>query len=247
MIMRLFLIGLLSLSLNARSANDTPDWHLYPSYARHLCRLPAAHKKAIFFRADTDEKIVALTFDDGPLKRTPALLKLLKQRHTAATFFLLAPQVNQHNALLYDDPLFEAALHGYHHLDFRRLSQKHIRKELDRALTIFHAHGLHPRYFRPPFGMTSTALLHQLKKRQLTPILWSLDSQDWHHLRGKKFIQNIHEHLTPGSVILLHDQSTSLRDLSRLLNVIRQAGYRIVPLEELIQKGWQVPCPQPDR
>jgi len=242
MTLRLLLVLALSLTLHARSANDTPGWHLYPSYARHLCRLPDPHKKQIFFRANTPERIVALTFDDGPLGRTPALLRLLKKRHTPATFFLLAPQLTRAKAHRYDDPLFEVALHGYHHLDYRRLSPGRVRKELDRALRTFHRYDLHPRYFRPPYGMTSSPLLSELSKRHLRPILWSLDSQDWNHYRGKKFLKNVIRHLAPGSVILLHDQATRLQDLDALITAIEEAGYRIVPLSRLVQEKSLLPC-----
>ena len=242
MIIRL-LLGLgLSLMLHARSANDTPGWHLYPSYARHLCRLPAAHTQQIFFRADTDKRIVALTFDDGPLGRTPALLKLLKRRQTTATFFLLAPQLTRAKARLYADPLFTVGIHGYRHLDYRKLSPGRIRKEIDRALRIFHRYDLHPCCLRPPYGMTNAILLRELGQRSLRPVLWSLDSQDWNHYRGRKLIHNVVRHLAPGSVILLHDQAIRLQDIDALITAIGEAGYRIEPLSRLVQEKSLLPC-----
>ena len=242
MIVRFLLFLLLLSSLNARSANDTPGWHLYPSYGRYLCRMRPEKKKQIFFRTSSEEKIVALTFDDGPLRRTPALLQLLKKRNIPATFFLLAPQISEAKARLYDDPLFEVGLHSYHHYDYRKLSPRRVRWELDHALRIFHRHGLHPRYFRPPYGMVSTALLRELTKRDLHTILWSIDSQDWNRYRGQRLIDNILPSLVPGSVILLHDQATSLKDITALIDAILQSAYRIVPLKRLIEKGGVLPC-----
>ena len=243
MIVRLILLVALLNSLQARSANDAPGWNLYRSYARHVCRMQTEMKQQIFFRASSEEKVVALTFDDGPLGRTPSLLRLLKKHNTPATFFLLAPQITKAKALQYDDPLFEVGLHSYHHLDYRKLSPQRVRRELDRALKIFHRHGLHPRFFRPPYGMVSRVLLRELKKRNLHTILWSIDSQDWNHYRGKRLIHNIVRSLAPGSVILLHDQSTSLNDISTLINAIEEAKYRIAPLSTLLSKGNMLPCP----
>ena len=47
-----------------------PQWNLYPSYYRHLHRMPKSLSSHIFFKANTTEKVVALTFDDGPLAKT---------------------------------------------------------------------------------------------------------------------------------------------------------------------------------
>ncbi len=204
--------------------------------------MPAAKRASVFFRADTREKIVALTFDDGPLGRTPALLEILRRRHAAATFFLLAPRLTAAKARLYDDPLFTVGLHGYHHLDYRKLPSRRIRRELDRALELFDRFGLRPRYFRPPYGMVSARLPGELARRHLRTVLWSLDSQDWNRYRGKRLLHNVTAHLTPGSVILLHDQSASPKEIGALVDAIRHAGYRIVPLATLIEKGSKQPC-----
>ena len=230
---------LLPLTLLANPT--TPKWNLYPSYYRHLHRMPKSLSKQIFFKANTTQKVVALTFDDGPLGKTAKLLRFLHAHHTPATFFLLAPQLSAAKARRYDDPLFEVGLHGYHHYDFRKLSPRKVTWELDRALRLFHKHNLHPRYFRPPYGMVSPTLLHALTQRHLHTILWSIDSQDWNHYRGQKYLRNILTTLTPGSIILMHDQSESLKTLEKLIEGIRGKGYQIVPLSRLEEMGSLVP------
>ena len=223
-------------------ANSTPpQWNLYPSYYRHLHRMPKSLSSHIFFKANTTEKVVALTFDDGPLVKTAKLLRFLHAHHTPATFFLLAPQLSAAKARRYDDPLFEVGLHSYHHYDFRKLSPKRVNRELDHALKVFAKYDLHPRYFRPPYGMVSSTLLNALTQRHLQTILWSIDSQDWNHYRGQKYLHNILTTLTPGSIILMHDQSESLKTLEKLLEGIRAKGYRIVPLNTLVRMGSLVP------
>ena len=233
--------SILLLALPVLSSPNPIQWNLYPSYYRHLHRMPVSLSRQIFFKADTAEKVVALTFDDGPLGKTAKLLRFLHTHHTPATFFLLAPQLNASKARRYDDPLFEVGLHGYHHYDYRKLSPKHVNRELDRALKVFAAYGLHPRYFRPPYGMVSSTLLHALTQRHLQTILWSIDSRDWNHYRGQKYLRNILTTLTPGSVILMHDQSTNLKTLEKLIEGIRARGYRIVPLNTLVGMGSLVP------
>ena len=234
---------LASIAFAAPKADPT-GWNLYPRYGRRLCHMATSLKKQLFFRAKTSEKRVALTFDDGPLRRTPALLKLLRSRHVPATFFLLAPQLNTPRAHRYEGTLFSVGLHGYHHVDFRKLTPAQVRRELDRALKIFHRYGLHPRYFRPPYGMVSATLLQYLAQHQLRTILWSIDSQDWNHYHGTRLIENIRKSLAPGSIILLHDQATSLADVAALIDAIQTSGYRIVPLGDLVTRGTLLPCPK---
>ena len=232
---------LCTLTLVAKTPSRA-QWNLYPSYGRYLCRLSPSLKHALFFKAATHRKVVALTFDDGPLKRTPALLRLLKRRHVPATFFLLAPQINRHNAHLYDNPLFTVGLHSYHHINYRKASRKKTRRELDRALKHMRRYGLDPYYFRPPYGMVSRTLLSELSARNLQGVLWSLDTRDWNGRRGARFRRGVLGSLSPGSVLLLHDQSVSLRDMGRLIDGIYAKGYTIVPLEELMVSGSLYPC-----
>jgi len=238
--MPLFLVALL-LSLTLFTHATPPQWNLYPSYYHHLHRLQKSISGQIFFKAKTTEKVVALTFDDGPLSKTAKLLNFLRAHHTPATFFLLAPQLNATKAHRYDDPLFEVGLHSYHHYDYRKLPSKQVSWELDHALKIFARYHLHPRYFRPPYGMVSPTLLHALTRRHLQTILWSIDSQDWNHYRGSKYLRNILTTLTPGSVILMHDQSESLKTLAKLLVGIQRKGYQVVPLSTLVGMGSLVP------
>ena len=229
------------VSLSAKTPSKV-EWNFYPSYGRALCRLTPSLKHGFFFKAATSRKVVALTFDDGPLKRTPALLRFLKQRGVPATFFLLAPQINRHNARLYDDPLFTVGLHSYHHINYRRASRKKTRRELDRALKHMRRYGMEPYYFRPPYGMVSRTLLNALNTRNLHGVLWSLDTQDWNGRRGARFRRSVLRSLSPGAVLLMHDQSVSLRDLGRLIAGIYAKGYQIVPLSELVRSGSRYPC-----
>ena len=207
---------------------------LFPSYRRFLHRLPAKRSHAFFYRADTMRKIVALTFDDGPLRRTPRILRLLREKEAPATFFLLASHLNARNARLYDDPLFSIGLHGWRHPHYSRLSTRGVARELDRGMERFRRFGLQTEWFRPPYGMVTVTLPRLLDQRHLRGILWSLDSYDWRRYRGRKVLRRIRNHLEPGSVILLHDQSLPLKDLDSLIDTIRSEGYRIVPLAELL-------------
>jgi peptidoglycan/xylan/chitin deacetylase (PgdA/CDA1 family) len=235
---RLLLSALLFLPLllPAGTQTERSDFSgMLPSYRRFIHRLPPERSHPFFYRADTREKIVALTFDDGPLRRTPRILRLLKEKKAPAAFFLPASRLNARNARLYDDPLFSVGLHGYRHPHYKNLSVSAVARELDRGLERFRHFGLQTEWFRPPYGMVTAALPRLISERNLRGVLWSLDSYDWRRYRGRKAIERIRRHLRPGSVILLHDQSLPIRDLAELIDTIRVEGYTLVPLERLLR------------
>ena len=231
----LLLLSLLYTSALTLHAQEGSFTGLLPSYRRFLHRLPPERSHAFFYRADTARRIVALTFDDGPLRRTPRILELLKAQKAPATFFLLASRLDGRNARLYDDPLFSVGLHGWRHPHYSHLSTRSIARELDRGLNRFRHFDLKTEWFRPPYGMVTAALPRLLRERGLHGVLWSLDSYDWRRYRGEKVMDRIRKELRPGSVILLHDQSLPLSDLKNLIDLIRREGYEIVPLKELME------------
>ena len=154
-----FLLHLLHTNiLSGKNGEIGSGWNLYPPYMRFLRRLPKKLSRIFFYRAVTGKKIVALTFDDGPARRTPEIIKLLKQNGTPATFFLLASRVDKYNARFYDDPLFSVGIHGWKHPRYDHSSRDYIAKELGRAVKCFHTHRLPVLWFRPPYGLIVPAL-----------------------------------------------------------------------------------------
>jgi len=194
-----------------------------------------ARSRPFFYRAKSSEKIVALSFDDGPLKRTARIMDLLRKRRVPAAFFILASRLDSRSARLYRDPLFEVGLHGWRHRHYRRLSPRSQARELDRGVRRLQRYGVGTRWFRPPYGEISASLPSLMKRRNLRGVLWSLDSYDWRGYRGTALLVRLRRELRPGSLILLHDQSLPLRDLAALIDTIRGMGYRIVPLSELMK------------
>ncbi len=228
------ILTILALIIFTQILTADNGWSFWSRYLHYLRHLPGEVSQTLFFRAETQRKIVAITFDDGPLARTPKLIRFLKARETPATFFLLAKRLDARNSRLYDDPLFETGLHGYRHDYFRRLSPHRIRRELDRAIRVFERYHLRHDLFRPPYGMMSRSLARILKERKIRGVIWSLDSRDWSRRDRPGMTQRILDHLAPGSVILFHDHGVRLRQLAAILDGIEARGYRIVPLSELM-------------
>lgn len=190
--------------------------------------------------AQTDEKIVALTFDDGPNSHTTKLIKLLKEEKCPSTFFLIGDNLKTKRRILflYKDPLFEVGMHGFQHDDYSKYSIKKLEDEFDNMLKIFGQHNLESKYFRPPYGAVNHQLVEHLKKNSLIGVMWSIDSEDWKHSNSStkdNFVNNIMDSLEPGSIILLHEKM-EISFIKSLIHNIRALDYKIVPLSELINK-----------
>lgn len=230
LITKLFLLSLLlNISLFAKSG-----WDLWPGYDKYLHKLPKNIYNSLFFRAKTSKKIVAITFDDGPLRQTPALTKFLKAHNTPATFFLLASRINAKNAKYYKNRLFETGIHGYHHDNFSKLPPKRVKLEIKKAIKVFDKYHLKHNIFRPPYGVVSLPLIKTLKSNNIHPIIWSIDSRDWSKKDRPMLVKRVLSSLSSGAVILFHDHGVKLNQLEEILRGIKARGYKIVPLYRLM-------------
>jgi len=214
------------------------NWNLYPTYPRYLQK-----RKALlpyyYFKANTNEKIVALTFDDGPNRFTPRIMRILKKHNAPATFFLIAKKLKYKYDYLYSNPLFSVGMHTYSHKRFNRLSKRAIENDFKKSIYLFKKHHLPHSLFRPAFGVVNSRLTSTLLKLNIKPILWSNDTKDWD--KRLKSYRSVINKLSSGDIILMHDYATTPRQLERLILAIKAKGYTIVPLNYLIQYQSEYP------
>jgi peptidoglycan/xylan/chitin deacetylase (PgdA/CDA1 family) len=155
---------------------------------------------------------VALTFDDGPDPRTtPVVLAALERAQATATFFLVGEQVERYGELAAEIVAagHEIGLHGYRHLPTLLRTPHDLNVDLDRAETVIvETTGRKPVFYRPPFGVFSTAALVTVRRRGWTPLLWSRWGREWEPgAKTDAVARRATETLTAGDVVLLHDAS----------------------------------------
>ncbi len=153
---------------------------------------------------------VALTFDDGPHPEgTPAILEILAQSATQATFFLVGEQVQRRPALAarIASAGHTIALHCHRHRLQLRLSRAQLGDDLERGrAAIEDATGVSVRRHRPPYGIYSTAGLEVARTAGLRPLLWSRWGKDWRRFTTPtRIAARATRELSGGDVILLHD------------------------------------------
>ena len=152
----------------------------------------------------------ALTFDDGPHREgTPAVLRVLAEHDTAATFFLVGEQVRRDPALAREiaDAGHEIAIHCDRHRNLLRLTPWQVSEDLSRALdSIESATGRSPALYRPPYGVLNAAALRIASARGWRTLLWTHWGRDWEARATPESITSlVTGGAGAGSVLLLHD------------------------------------------
>lgn len=192
-------------------------------------------------RGRTDEKLVCLTFDDGPDDwMTPRVLDILKRYGVSATFFLVGEKVGRHPEIvrrMVDDGHI-VANHTYTHavtFPFGR-SQKIVRDLQLCRQAVFHAVGKTPLWFRPPFGVTDPPVARAVRLFGLKTIGWSIRSLDTvSYKRRDKVCERVVKRLRPGGIILLHDRCRQADVLlEMLIKAVRRQGYDFISLQNLL-------------
>jgi len=188
-------------------------------------------------------KVVALTFDDGPNPgETRRILAILKKEHVKATFFMIGTNVDRYPALArkVSDSGNQVALHSYHHVSLDTKSPAAIKKEIVKGkAAILKATGKVPTWMRPPYGAVDGTVYNVIKTANLGVALWNVDTIDWRRPGKQRIINRAVFGKSPGVVILMHDgggnRSQTIAALPGIIGEYRNAGYRFVTIEEYFE------------
>jgi peptidoglycan/xylan/chitin deacetylase (PgdA/CDA1 family) len=153
---------------------------------------------------------VALTFDDGPdPTSTPQFLEVLADLGWHATFFMLGEMARRAPALARDvaDAGHEIAVHGDRHANMLRRTPRTTAYDLARAFdTVASVTGVEPRWFRPPFGISSYASLRTARRLGMTTVLWTTWGRDWRReATPATVVADVTRRYLDGGTVLLHD------------------------------------------
>ena len=183
-----------------------------------------------------DDKVVALTFDDGPSKYTNKILDVLKKYDACGTFFVVGNRVNFYKEQLKRtlNEGSEIGNHSYDHKLLTRLSKEEFQSEVNKTQEqIVKATGFIPTLFRPTYGGYTNTLKGYT---DLTFVLWDVDSRDWQVKSKDKILKNVLPNVKSGSIILMHDGLPyGLNALEDVLSDLKNKGYKFVTVSELLE------------
>jgi peptidoglycan/xylan/chitin deacetylase (PgdA/CDA1 family) len=205
-----------------------------------------------------DERLVALTFDDGPNPPfTDRILDVLRDEHVRATFFVVGRAVAAHPAEVARMAREGDALgnHTWDHQHLLALPSRSVDAELARTDdAIFHATGTRPRLMRPPFGARDFDSLSQVRHDGYTVVMWSVPlPKDWEQPGDATIAARVIDKVSPGSIIVLHDGNRGMlcgvdrrvppracdrgQDVAAtrtIIETLRSRGYTFVTIPELM-------------
>jgi peptidoglycan-N-acetylglucosamine deacetylase len=192
------------------------------------------------------DKVIALTFDDGPWpETTEKILATLKQEKIKATFFMIGqplksfPEIGK--KVLADGHVI--ANHTMHHW-YKKMSPLVAQREIeDTAKIIKEVLNIETDYFRPPGGMLSNGLVAYALSHNQSVAMWSVDSGDSHPRRPTPaaMVQNVISRATPGGIVLMHDgggsHNNTAKALPWIISKLRAQGYKFVTIPELLEQA----------
>jgi peptidoglycan/xylan/chitin deacetylase (PgdA/CDA1 family) len=194
-------------------------------------------------RVETDDKVVALTFDDAPGARTPDVLGILTEKAVPATFYVvgesLEAQPEQGRSIVAQG--HELGNHSYSHQRFLLQSRSFIRHEVDTTNRLIREAGHGGAItFRPPYGKKLFGLPRYLRSQDITTVMWDVEPDTFHAGDADAITQYTLEHAKPGSIILLHPfcetRCAAAREaLPRIIDGLRAKGFRFAKVSELLQ------------
>jgi peptidoglycan-N-acetylglucosamine deacetylase len=153
---------------------------------------------------------VAITFDDGPdVASTPQFLDVLDALGWHATFFMLGEMTRRDPGLAraVASAGHEIAVHGDVHGNMLRRTPRTTTDDITRAFeSVAGATGVEPRWFRPPFGISSRASLRAARSLGMTTVLWTTWGRDWRReATPDSVVADVTRRYVDGGTVLLHD------------------------------------------
>ncbi|QRF81910.1 polysaccharide deacetylase family protein [Bacillus altitudinis] len=194
----------------------------------------------------TTNKTVFLTFDDGPSATSNQLLNVLKAHQVKATFFMLGPQIQAHQAAvkrLYQEG-HQLGLHGMTH-DINRFyqnSESPANEMKEAQLILASVTGVYTRLVRTPYGSVPNLTYDQKVRLNQNGFIywdWTIDSLDWRY-KNSQYVQEVLNQLQmfeknkpwEPKVILMHDQPSTTNYLDSLITQLKARGYTFAVINE---------------
>ncbi|HEY9596753.1 MAG TPA: polysaccharide deacetylase family protein [Cyanophyceae cyanobacterium] len=188
------------------------------------------------------EKVIALTFDDGPWPRnTLQILDILKQHNIKATFFWVGQCLKAYPQIAKQVVEEEHVIgnHTWHH-SYHHFNKTAAAKEIeDTAELIYKTTGVRTALFRPPGGVMTNGVVDYAKQKNYGIIMWSDDPMDYRHVSPQQLVNNVVRKAKPGGIVLMHDgggnRHATVQALPQIIAKLQEQGYRFVTVPELLE------------
>lgn len=195
--------------------------------------------KDAVWRFDKTDKVVYLTFDDGPIPEvTPWVLELLEKEDIKATFFCVGENVRKYPEV-YNQILkggHSVGNHTFNHWQGLKNNDQDFFSNIEKAGELIDSD-----LFRPPHGWLKYSQ-YKFLKYKFRIIMWDLISCDYdRRIKPEKVLKNVTDFVRPGSIITFHDSIKARNNLMNALPLsikwMKEQGYRFeaIPFNKRIK------------
>lgn len=196
----------------------------------------------IYPRVETEKKIVALTFDDGPVKKqTDEILRILREENIKATFYVIGSDIEKNPGELEKIILggHEIGNHSYTHERMVLVTPSFVKSEIETTDALIKKAGWTKEItFRPPFGKKLFALPFYLSQNNRKSIIWDVEPETYFE-KSDDIIKNTLDETKNGSIILLHvmydSRAESMKSIRPIIENLREKGFEFVTVSELLK------------
>jgi peptidoglycan/xylan/chitin deacetylase (PgdA/CDA1 family) len=203
----------------------------------------------VYYKENTSQKMVALTFDDGPNDPyTSQILDVLEHYNVKATFFIVGKNVELYpqtaERILADGNV--VGNHSYSHNANHALTEYGVHDMQRGEQAIYDTVGVKPRLYRPPHGKLSPWEIHYVREEGMIEVTWTVESPELAGWSGTQEAQDIVNKTRPGDIILLHDgygtehndkhadKSATVEAVPIIIEKLEAEGYTFVTVPQLL-------------
>lgn len=197
----------------------------------------------LIYEVDTKEKVVALTFDDGPTEKgTSSVVEILKHHNVKGTFYINGKSIKKSPELTRQliDAGHEIGNHSYSHKRMVFMSYGEVAKEVESTSKLIQDLGYEDEIrFRPPFGKKLFTLPYYLGENDITTVTWSVETETFNEGQDtpELIVKRAMDSVKPGAIILMHvmyGDGSSLKALPEIIIRLKKQGYTFATVSELI-------------
>jgi peptidoglycan-N-acetylglucosamine deacetylase len=206
---------------------------------------PGRDHAMVSWAGHTKQKLIALTFDDGPRPQwTPMVLDILDKFQVPATFFLVGRRVRKYGDLLAGRmDRHEVANHTWDHLDLATRAQDDAYRDLVLAHEAIHdVIGRAPTKMRPPYGHLGGSALLAASRLDYDVVLWSTQTHESIYSNDSHWVAaDVLRRVGPGTIMLSHDVGSpdrlvAIRGLPDIITGLCAQEYEFVTVSELLAR-----------
>lgn len=192
-------------------------------------------------RVETSQRVVALTFDDGPTRgRTDEILQILAEENVRATFFLIGSDIesNRAEAEKLIAARHEIGNHSYSHKRMVFVTPNFVREEIEATDLLIREAGYTGEItFRPPYGKKLFVLPYYLSQNDRKTITWDVEPETFFE-RSEDIVEHTLDTAKSGSIILLHvafdSRRESMKSVRPIIRGLREKGFEFRTVSELL-------------